>query len=207
MLALGLAMLAAASWSLSQAFKVVAGLTSPSHPSDRPSSQDGGRSGGGAAGTNAHHGPAATPNPTPSPSASATTSGAPGPAPCPLSSIVLSLAVNRLHFAARQQPYFRLDVVSTQTADCSFNVGRGSLALVIKRGGTTVWSSADCITRPHSLVAMLKRGVPKVVAIGWNKKRAGPACGARKHAVRPGTYRAYAVDGSLRSAPITFRVR
>jgi len=124
-----------------------------------------------------------------------------------LSSIVLSLAVNRLHFAARQQPYFRLDVVSTQTADCSFNVGRGSLALVIKKAGTTVWSSADCITRARSLVAMLKRGVPKVVAIGWNKKRAGPACGARKHAVRPGTYRAYAIDGSLRSAPITFRVR
>jgi hypothetical protein len=128
------------------------------------------------------------------------------PASCSWHSIVLSLFATQASFGPGQQPAFSLYVVSTQPADCSFNVGSGHLALVIKEGPARIWSSADCASGAGNLVAALKRGIPAVVTIGWDKKTSVPGCTGPAHAVQAGRYTAFAVDGSHASSPVMFRL-
>jgi len=116
------------------------------------------------------------------------------------------LSVRRVKAAAVRRPTFNVSVVSTQQADCSFNISAGHLALVIKRGKVRVWSSADCVASTGGLVAVLQRGVPAVVTIGWSKKTSSPRCDGHARSVSPGAYTAYAQDGSLTSAPVGFRL-
>jgi hypothetical protein len=119
---------------------------------------------------------------------------------------VLSLSASQVHFGARQQPAFSLSVVSTQPADCSFNVGPGHLAVVIKEGPARIWSSADCVNGTGSLVTALRRGVPTVVAVDWNRRMSSPGCGGMSRAVPAGSYTAYAVEGSIVSPAVNFRI-
>jgi hypothetical protein len=117
------------------------------------------------------------------------------------------LSVRQVKVAAGARPTFDVSVVSTQRADCSFNIGPGHLGLVIKRGQVRVWSSTDCVAATGGLAAVLQRGVPTVVTIGWSKKTSSPRCNGHARLVSPGTYQAYAQDGSLTSAPVGFRLR
>ena len=146
--------------------------------------------------------PGTAPRPT------ATASGFAGfkPAFCSWHAIVLSLSASQVHFGPGQQPAFSLSVVSTQPTDCSFNVGPGHLAVVIKEGPARIWSSADCVNGTGSLVTALRRGVPTVVAIDWNRRMSSPGCGGPARVVPAGTYTAYAVEGSIVSPPVTLRL-
>lgn len=235
-LAVALATLAAAAWSLSEAFKVQLDVTGPATTGHGPSGGGAGPQGGspgGATGTRHGHGadgahgahsgrgsasgapggtrtqashrPGGVHKPTASPSPGAF--GGFKPKFCSWHSIVLSASANQADFAASQRPSFSVSVVSTQPTDCSFNVGPGHLGLIIKEGPARIWSSADCVTGSGSLVTALRRGVPTVVAISWNKKTSTPGCAGPARSVPAGTYTAYAVDGSLASGPVTFRLR
>jgi hypothetical protein len=149
----------------------------------------------------AHQGGTGTsPKPSPSPSAS----GGSGPKACPRQAVVVSL--RQVKVAAGRRPTFNVSVVSTQRADCSFNIGAGHLALVIKRSQVRVWSSADCVAGTGGLVTVLRRGVPTVVTIGWSKKTSSPRCDGHARSVAPGVFQAYAQDGSLTSTPVRFRL-
>jgi hypothetical protein len=117
---------------------------------------------------------------------------------------VISLA--QVKVAAGRRPAFNVSVVSTQLADCTFNIGPGHLALVIKRGRTRVWSSADCVVSNGGLVIVLRRGVPTVITIGWSERTSVRRCDGHAHSVSPGAFRAYAVDGPLTSVPVAFRL-
>jgi len=128
------------------------------------------------------------------------------PAFCARHSIVLSLSSTQVGFGAGQVPTFSVSIVSTQPHACSFNVGSGHLALVIKEGPTRIWSSADCAAGATSLVTALNRGVPTVVAVSWDKKTSAPGCISPQRHVPAGVYTAYAADGTLISAPVTFRL-
>src|SRR5258708_30352931 len=175
-----------------------------SSPAGRPSRA--GRS-GRAALTDGR--PAPTPSPSPSPSPSPRISGFHGfqPAFCARSSVVLTLAATQATFGAHQLAGFSLSVVSTQQRSCSFNIGPGHLALVVTEGPARIWSSADCVSGTASIVSALRRGVPTVVAISWNRQTSAPGCSIPARVAPPGTYTGYAVDGSLTSAPVTFRLR
>ncbi len=215
-LAVALATLAAAAWSVSEAFTVQpdpAGPATTSHgPSGGAVAPQGGGSHSGAAGP--QHG-SASGSPGRGRNASRRPSASPSPGAfggfkpkfCSWHSIVLSASADQVEFASGQRPSFSLSVVSTQPTDCSFNVGPGHLALVVKEGPARIWSSADCVTGTGSLITALRRGVPTVVAIGWNKETSTPGCGGPARSAPAGTYTAYAVDGSLASAPVTFRLR
>ena len=224
-LAAGLAVLAAGSWGLSQALQVHPAGKSPNGtlPTSRSSSgpragttgaagqrgasagsQNGHSSGGsaGQSGAGTATGPSAAPKPT------VTTSGFAGfkPAFCSWHSIVLSLSASQVQFGSGQEPAFSLSVVSTQPTDCSFNVGPGHLAVVIKEGPARIWSSADCVNGTGSLVTALRRGVPTVIAIDWNRRTSSPGCSGPARAVPAGSYTAYAVEGSIVSPPVTLRL-
>jgi len=231
-LAIGLTALAGAAWSLSESFNVHPGARASASSRDgsaghgagwQSGSSPGGGSRAGASrrdsaatgavkgGGQAHGGnsPGSGPAHSPAPMPSVTAGGLGGftPAFCSRHSLVLSLSSAQSQFGPGQQPNFRLSVTSTQPADCSFNVGPGHLALVIKEGSARIWSSADCVKGTDNLVTELRRGVPTVVAIGWNKKTSSRDCSGPAQSVPPGTYTAYAMDGSLVSAPVKIRLR
>jgi hypothetical protein len=128
------------------------------------------------------------------------------PAFCARDEIVLSLFAGQTQFGSRQWPAFEVSVVSTQQPECSFNVGSEHIALVVKEGPALIWSSADCAAGATGLIAALKRGVPTVLAISWNRKTSAPGCSGRQATVPPGLYTAYAVDGDQSSTPVNFRL-
>ena len=217
-LAIGLSLLAAASWTLSQALKVTPAAPSPSsgqqgqgsgtraapgHPGHRTAGSGAGLASarGGRA-----SGPAAKHQPGPRPSATTRGFGGFKPAFCSWHSIVLSLSAAQAHYGPGEQPSFSLSVVSTQPTACSFNIGPSHLALVIKEGPARIWSSADCVSGSGNLVAALHRGVPTLVTIGWDRQTSSPGCTGPARSVPPGTYTGYAVDGSLTSGPVPIRL-
>jgi hypothetical protein len=220
-LAVALATLAVTAWSLSEALRVQPDLSGPSATGHGPSGgaaapQAGGSHSGGAgthraggspgAGTRTHAGHRPGAAHTPKASSSHGAFGGFKPKFCSWHSIVLSASANQVSLGPGQQPTFSLSVVSTQPTDCSFNVGPAHLALVIREGPARIWSSADCVSGTGSLVTALRRGVPTDVAIGWNEKTSAPGCNGPARSVPAGRYTAYAVDGSLVSAPVTFRL-
>lgn len=220
-LAIGLAVLAAAVWGLSEALRVQPRPVQPGSGAGARPSGSPGAGGSGQAGTargRTSQGPRAAGNSpggragpgrhatvSARPSASASGFGGFKPAFCSWHSIVLSVSAAQASFGPGEQPGFSLNVVSTQPADCSFNVGPGHLALVIREGPTRIWSSADCVSGSPNLVAALRRGIPTVVSIGWDRHTSSPGCSPARP-VPAGDYTAYAVDGSLASPPVTFRL-
>lgn len=128
------------------------------------------------------------------------------PAFCGRSDIVLSIFAGQTHFGPKDSATFELSIVSTQPTECTFNIGSAHLALVIKEGPTRVWSSADCAVGTPSLDAALGRGVPTVVTITWHRSTSAPGCSGRSMRVPAGAYTAYAIDGTLTSQPISFRL-
>jgi hypothetical protein len=201
-------MLAVAAWSLSEALRV-----QPTAPPASGGAPAGGGSASGAGTANGHgsstgtrggHKPGTATKPTSSPSHGAF--GGFKPRFCSWHSIVITASATQVAYTVGEHPNFSLSVVSTQPTNCSFNVGSGHLALVIKEGPARLWSSADCVKGTGSLVTALHRGVPTVVAVSWNEKTSTPGCGGPASPVPAGTYTAYAVDGSLVSPPVTFRL-
>jgi hypothetical protein len=147
------------------------------------------------------------PSPTPTSATQPAGQGPIVPEFCARGDIVLSVFVSQTEFGARQSPVFDVDVVSTQSAECSFNVGSHYLELEIRQGPVRIWSSADCAVGTRGLAVTLNRGVPTVLTISWGGRSAAPGCSGRAAPVPPGLYTAYAVDGALRSAPVSFRLR
>jgi len=229
-LAVGLAGFAAAAWGLSEALRVQPGPGAAIGQHAAVPGRDGGpggnvggpagqqrgvtapggtsRGGHGVGGSRSSRaaGPGAAAGSRPRAKPSARGFGGFKPAFCSWHSIVLSLSAAQVNFGPGQEPDFSLSVVSTQPADCSFNVGPGHLALVIKEGTATIWSSADCASGTGNLVTALRRGVPTVVSIGWARKTSSPGCTGPVREVPSGRYTGYAVDGSIVSPPVTFRL-
>jgi hypothetical protein len=231
-----LAVLAFAAWGISQALRIIpASGASSSSGNGRQGPAGGGTPGSNHGGTgpgSGHHPgspskgtgstPASTssgqpghtlqPSPSPShsgspsPSASRRKSGSGKPAACAQGAVVLTLSATQLTFGTRQTPAFSLAVVSTQKATCSFNIGSAHLAVVVMEGKTRIWSSADCPTGVRSQVTELKRGVPTVVTVTWDKRTSAPGCSGQARRARRGEYSAYAVQRSITSALTTFRL-
>jgi len=205
-LAAGLAVLALIAWAFSGALGIggraaaSAGHGSPGHQS-RPA---GGHGNGTAPGTGV---------PQTSPSAASPTPDAtqpPGPASsgatraCNPGDVVLSLFSSQGSYGRGQLPEFDVDVVSTAARTCAFNVGPRFLTLVITAGGKRIWSSADCVAGPGSLLTNLARGVPTVVPLSWDRETSAPGCRVTSRQVTPGSFAAAALDGGLASNPLTF---
>jgi hypothetical protein len=220
-LAAGLAVLAVLAWAFSGVLAVgggaaaSAGHGSPGHPARQTGGHGNGRaSGSGVPQTS----PSATSAPTRStppgsPTPASPTRGAtqpPGPASsgtaraCKPDEVVLSLFSSQESYGRGQLPEFDVDVVSTSAQTCAFNVGPRFLALVITAGGKRIWSSADCVAGPGSLLTDLARGVPTVVPLSWDREASAPGCRVTSRQVTPGSFTATASDGGLASDPLTF---
>jgi hypothetical protein len=126
------------------------------------------------------------------------------PQPCPAGAVVLSLFSSQGSYATGQSPQFQIDVVSTASLSCTFDIGARHVVLQVTAGQKQVWSSAQCAQGSASLIATLHRGVPTVVPMTWNGRRSSPGCPVPGAVAGRGTYAAVAVDGALTSNTITF---
>ncbi len=126
--------------------------------------------------------------------------------PCPAGSVVLSLFSSQASYPIRQTPEFEVDVVSTASQSCTFDIGAAHVLLQILSGPLRIWTSADCAEGTASLVTQLHRGMPTVVPITWNGQRSSPGCPVPGTAAPRGSYTAMASDGSERSNAVVFRI-
>lgn len=159
-----------------------------------------------------------SPSPSPSPSASATTSpsakssparkaaAAGAPAACPASDLVLTLTASAASYGPSATPSFQLDIVSTSSANCLVDTGSDRLELVVTHGSAVAYNSASCLQGGQRHVVSLRRGVPVVTSMSWNKHQTTSDCSATVMAATGRTYSAAAQAGGAQSPGVTFRL-
>jgi hypothetical protein len=126
--------------------------------------------------------------------------------PCPASEVVLSVFSSQASYSARQTPEFEVDVVSTASQSCTFDIGARHVWLRIMAGPVRVWSSAECAEGEASLVTELRRGIPTIVPIGWDEQMSGSGCPGPGTPAVSGSYSAVASDGASTSSALEFRI-
>jgi hypothetical protein len=123
---------------------------------------------------------------------------------CRAGNIVISLAVAQDSYGKGQMPEFDVDVVSTGTRTCGFNVGARRLSVVVRAHGKQLWASADCAAGRTKLTTDLARGVPVIVPVTWNRQTSARACQGDGAQAPAGSYTASASDGAAASNPVRF---
>ncbi len=155
---------------------------------------------------------------TPSPSASTAPSPGSGqqadahtaPVPgagqqaCASGAVVLTLHSPRSRYGPGSPATFVVGAVSTRSRPCQVNLGPRFVSVVIDSGGTPIWDSSSCARGTISHVITLKRGVPALLQVTWDRRISQSGCPGQGGAVRPGSYTAGAFYGQLRSHPTTF---
>src|ERR1700761_6035282 len=161
----------------------------------------------------------ASPSPSASPSASPTkrapaavssparkAAAASAPAACPASDLVLTLTASAGSYGPSATPSFHLDIVSTDSANCLVDTGSGGLKLVVSHGSAVAYNSASCLTGTKRHVVTLRRGVPVVTSMSWNKHQTTSDCSATVVAATNRTYSAVAQTGGAQSPGVAFRL-
>jgi hypothetical protein len=80
------------------------------------------------------------------------------------------------------------------------------VVLQISKGTAIVWTSAQCAEGEASLIATLHRGVPTIVPMTWTGRHSSAGCPVPGTQAGRGSYTAVAIDGTLRSTAVNFRL-
>src|SRR6201996_8288981 len=164
--------------------------------------------------------PSASPSTSPSasPSVSATKrapaaassparkAAASAPTACPASDLVLTLTASASSYSPGATPSFQLDIVSTGSANCLVDTGSARLKLVVTHGSAVAYNSASCLPAAKRHVVSLRRGVPVVTSMSWNKHQTTSDCSTTVMAAANRTYSAVAQTGGAQSPGATFRL-
>jgi hypothetical protein len=156
-------------------------------------------------------------SPSASPSASATKrasaaasspakKAAGAPTACPASDLVLTLTASASSYSPSATPSFQLDIVSTDSANCLVDTGSGGLKLVVTHGTAVAYNSASCLQDAQRHVVSLRRGVPVVTSMSWNKQQTTSDCSTTVMAATNRTYSAVAQTGGAQSPGAPFRL-
>ncbi|MFC5184255.1 hypothetical protein [Actinomadura harenae] len=143
--------------------------------------------------------PSATPGvPVPAPTVTVTRTPKGGASPkavahkdgdaCEARDVVVNFASDGDTFARDERPSFRLTVVNTGQNACRYDVGTSSLDVRITSGADKVWAASVCDGGSGSSVRTLRRGIPYVTTLTWDRKRSGADCSGKRDKARPGTY-------------------
>lgn len=130
-----------------------------------------------------------------------------GEEPCREGDLVLSLHAESQVYAGDRRPSFLLTVVNTGDGSCEVDLGRRAVETRITSGGDRIWSTTDCVSGPGRDLRTLRRGVPHVTKVNWDRRRSGADCHSERPVARPGTYVATARLGPLRSHELIFHLR
>ncbi|NAS23725.1 hypothetical protein GT755_18750 [Herbidospora sp. NEAU-GS84] len=144
--------------------------------------------------------PSATPSPTRAPAKRDSDT-------CDPKDLVVNLTAGREVYTGADRPGFMLTVVNTAKNPCKVDVGPRALEMRITSGPARIWSTADCVSGSGVDRQILKRGIPYVRSIEWDRNRSGDSCTARSSVAGKGTYVATARSGSLRSKRNVFHLR
>src|SRR5690606_20656292 len=139
------------------------------------------------------------PSPTP-------TRRRPGDA-CDPDDLVVSLSAEREVYPAGDKPKLLLTLVNTGRFMCTAEVGPRALEVRITSGDDRIWSSADCISGEGAQKRRLKRGIPYIRPVVWDRRRSAHDCRAERVGARPGTYVAVARGKAVRSGKVVFHLR
>jgi hypothetical protein len=152
--------------------------------------------------------PSATPAASASGSASAGLEGGPLTADgrCDPGTVILSVFSTRSRYPGGQDPTFAVYAVSIAALPCTFDLGPGRLRLEVMSSGRVIWDSGDCARSDNTWTARLRRGVPVLESITWDRTVTLPGCVTLASSVRAGTYQARAATASTSSAVLTFRL-
>lgn len=163
-----------------------------------------------------HSGPPSVSAATPAAPATAGTAATPSPRPsrtrrpgdpCDLRDLVIALQSGQDVYGRQATPTFLLTVVSTGHLECTVDVGPRTLEMRVTSGGERIWSTADCVAGEGVDRQTLRRGVPYVRMIKWDRRRSGSDCAGRRPPAAPGTYVASAHAGRLKSPKVVFHLR
>lgn len=122
--------------------------------------------------------------------------------PCKDTDLVAGLVPTKTTYRGKAHPRFRLSVVNMASRTCTFDVGAKHLQVLITSGSHHIWSSAKCGAGPVSEVRSLRRGIPYVGDIDWNRKPCGHG-----RAAGSGTYVITATEGKVATKRHVFRLR
>jgi hypothetical protein len=125
---------------------------------------------------------------------------------CPAGAVVISMSAGS-SYAGSARPGFGINVVSTDSRTCAFNVGPRYLTVTVRSGGVRAWGSGDCVRGGGTQVVHLSRGVPIHRTITWDRKLSSPGCHLRDSTAQPGTYTAVATDAGVHSQTLVFILR
>lgn len=154
---------------------------------------------------------AAAPAPAATPAATVTVTVTPTATPpaarragdqCDAGDVVVGVTPNGTVFAGRQHPRFSLSVVNTGPRTCTFDAGPKALLIRISSGPDRVWSSAQCVSGTGANLQLLRRGVPYLATLDWDRKR----CTTGDHA-GPGTYVISVGAPGIKTRREVFRLR
>ena len=129
-----------------------------------------------------------------------------GPTACPPADLVLTLVGSQASYRPKDTPSFQVDIVSTGAAACTLDTSAAALKLVIRHGTTVAYNSASCLHGVHRHVISLRRGVPVVTSMTWNRHQTVSGCSTTVLAATNRTYSAVAQAGGAQSPKVSFRL-
>ncbi len=154
--------------------------------------------------------PSASAAPAASPGGSAPADQMPGELTsaglCAPDTVVLSVFSTKPSYSGGQDPKFSVYAVSTAARACTFDLGPGRLHLEVMSEGRVIWDSGDCARSDSTWTARLRRGVPTLESITWNRTITLPGCVTLASSARAGAYQAQASTASSSSAVLSFRL-
>ncbi|MEW2356342.1 hypothetical protein [Spirillospora sp. NPDC029432] len=126
---------------------------------------------------------------------------------CDPEAVTVTMTTVSASYGAGRKPRFRVIAVSTGARPCRFDVGPGGLEIRVTSGRDKVWSSAACARGSGSRVRTLRKGVPYVTVVTWDRRRAAEGCEGPRPAARPGTYVATIDAANVKSPAQVFLLR
>jgi hypothetical protein len=161
--------------------------------------------------------PSVSPSATPSASPSASTSAraaqakpkkaAPtGPVACPAADLLLTVTPRAASFGTKATPAFQVDIVSTDTTPCNLDTGPAALRLEVLHGSTVAYNSGICLNGAKRHVISLRRGVPVIMSMSWDKHETVTGCVSTVAAATNRTYSAVITAGGAQCPRASFRL-
>ncbi|RFU41290.1 hypothetical protein DZF91_12595 [Actinomadura logoneensis] len=154
------------------------------------------------------------PAPTPTVTVTKTAKATPRPKPsrkdgdaCDPRDVVVNMAANGDTFPRGARPAFRLTVVNTGKRPCGYDVGTGRLDVRITSGPDRVWAASACDGGSGSSVQTLRRGIPYVTTVTWDRRRSGSDCTGQRDKALPGTYVAVLKAAGVKPQKQVFHLR
>ncbi|GLU47387.1 hypothetical protein Nans01_17380 [Nocardiopsis ansamitocini] len=109
--------------------------------------------------------------------------------PCRVEDVVVTLSTDKTDYGSGVKPRFRLTAVNTGDQTCTVDVGDKAMQLRVTSGEDRIFSTADCVEGTAATdKQQLRRGIPHISDVNWDRKRSWTDCRGSDVDARPGTY-------------------